>query len=356
MVLSGVVFAYEAFVYNVIFLGRIVPALGQGMPALQFSVLFNVVWSLALWSFIQAHRTDPGTVPKQWHEFVEGLGAALPIVLARQEFQPGRATHCSKCDKSRPERAHHCCYCGVCVLRYDHHCPWINNCVGLNNHKFFLLSVLYSCLAGVIAFATALPELFYCVRIVATLDPADLEVNNLTKPTVVAFLIFGVIACVVTILLTMLLTTYLSFAAQNLTTVEEEYINMANPFNLGGVVANFEQIFGALGMDWIVPVTPCRPKTDGIFFPHAAELDAVEVPLTVQRSVPSSGSLGSTVDDACADVFPCQDDADRLRLWRLRYHVHQEFMPQARAAELDEYNWLRAPRWNSCCARTLPEE
>lgn len=130
MVCSLLVFLYEGLAFNMVYLGRILPALGKDVMVIPFMVLFNVTWCLAVWSYVVAHVYDPGVVPKQWHEFVSQVGDSLVVVPARLEFQPGKATMCRKCGVPRPERAHHCHVCGVCVLRMDHHCPWIRNCVG----------------------------------------------------------------------------------------------------------------------------------------------------------------------------------------------------------------------------------
>ncbi|CDW84555.1 dhhc zinc finger domain containing protein [Stylonychia lemnae] len=50
---------------------------------------------------------------------------------------------CSDCKVIRTTRSRHCVICNLCVERFDHHCPWINNCIGIGNHFYFLLYVLF---------------------------------------------------------------------------------------------------------------------------------------------------------------------------------------------------------------------
>ena len=51
--------------------------------------------------------------------------------------------YCDKCQNSKPTRTHHCQRCNRCTIRMDHHCPWIGTCVGINNYKYFFLTLVY---------------------------------------------------------------------------------------------------------------------------------------------------------------------------------------------------------------------
>jgi len=147
MTLVVMIFFFEGAAYNVVFIREILQIAGKSELATTYLIIFNTLWGLALLSYFQAHSSDPGIVPDRWHKFVQSMGDALPVAVAKSEWQPGLATWCKTCGP-RPERSHHCSLCGICVLRMDHHCPWICNCVGIGNHKFFLLLIVYAFLAS----------------------------------------------------------------------------------------------------------------------------------------------------------------------------------------------------------------
>eukprot|EP00419_Tripos_fusus_P052524 CAMPEP_0172804640 /NCGR_PEP_ID=MMETSP1075-20121228/5310_1 /TAXON_ID=2916 /ORGANISM="Ceratium fusus, Strain PA161109" /LENGTH=443 /DNA_ID=CAMNT_0013643257 /DNA_START=25 /DNA_END=1357 /DNA_ORIENTATION=+ len=265
------IYIYEAATYNLIFLGRILPARGKEVLVVPFMVVFNVLWGLALWSYLQAHWSDPGAIPQRWQDFALSLGDALPVAPARLEWQPGKATWCKKCSIPRPERAHHCHICGICVLRMDHHCPYIFNCVGFNNHKHFLLLVLYSSLTCVTALVTSAPELIYCSAAVLHADHDGAK--RLQTSEIIGFLIFGLLALFLTFLVTPMVPAHLMLAARNQTSIEGNYTNMPNPFDRGSCAANIAEVFGSYGPDWFIPMRPTRPLGDGVSFVRNDESD-----------------------------------------------------------------------------------
>jgi len=322
-------FVFEGAAYNLIFLGRILPAVGKEAFVLPLGIAFNLVWGLALVSYLRAHASDPGRVPQQWQDFCRTVGDALPVAPPRHEWQPGKATFCERCEIPRPERAHHCAACKVCVLRMDHHCAWIDNCVGFHNHKFFFLLVIYACSASIFAFATSLPEFLLCLVDITGLQDglgldASKRLENTRKTDVLAFLISGILSLFFAVLLVPMVNTHVPLGTRNETAIESNYNNMPNPFDQGSRVANLAQIFGAWGPDWALPVRPFRPVSDGITFPRSQEGDT------------------ETFSDMLEDDLALESDTERL--WRHRYQVRRvDKSPRGEAVEAGPLQTLA--RW-----------
>jgi len=191
----------------------------------------------------------------------------LQVAPVRKDWQAGKVTMCRFCAKPRPERAHHCTVCGVCVMRLDHHCPWINNCVGFNNHKYFLLTCFYTVLACTAGLFSTLPELMsVAAGLRAALHGAQSDIALGTFDEL-SFLLFGFVAVLIATFVMPLFGIQLQMTIRNRTAVEENYTVSPNPFDRGAVLANLAQIFGTLGPDWLLPIKPLRPVTDGLTFP-----------------------------------------------------------------------------------------
>jgi len=262
------VLSFQCYVYNVVYLGRILPAIDKEDFIPVFAVLFNVVWLITLWCYVSVHYSDPGTVTDQWRSFVQNT-SGLDVIVSRQEWQPGKVTTNKKSNEIRPERAHFCSTLRKDILRMDHFCPWTGNCVGANNHKHFLLLGFYGALAGLVAFLTALPDLIGCTTGYSENALVWVNVSAIDRSL---FISFGVLAVLVVLLLVGLVTSHFPLACRNMTTIEELYTNMPNPYDQQNWFRNLEQVFGTFGWDWFLPVQSRHLKSDGFSYRRNGEV------------------------------------------------------------------------------------
>merc|ERR1719401_2801171 len=92
------------------------------------------------------------------------------------------------------------------------------------------------------------------------------ETASLTLVDIFVFLTSGVLVMLTSVFIAQMARVHLVLACKNLTTIEELYDNMRNPFDQGSVLANLSQVFGSFDVDWVLPITPKNPLCDGVTF------------------------------------------------------------------------------------------
>lgn len=82
---------------------------------------------------------------------------------------------CMRCSCRRPPRAKHCVECDRCVLRRDRHCYLLGCCIGFYNHKFFILTLLYSTIILGITFDDVVKYL------IKNIDEVNTKINPIVQ-------------------------------------------------------------------------------------------------------------------------------------------------------------------------------
>lgn len=129
------------------------------------SIGFCLVAAMAIISHLKAMCTDPGAVPPDAEPVPDSLnanGGRVEEGIDVPRKKPKRL--CRRCNSFKPDRAHHCSICKRCIIKMDHHCPWVNNCVGIGNHKYFLLFILYTFFSCTYSMFLVILRFTYCLR------------------------------------------------------------------------------------------------------------------------------------------------------------------------------------------------
>uniref|UniRef100_A0A7S3DJE5 Palmitoyltransferase n=1 Tax=Palpitomonas bilix TaxID=652834 RepID=A0A7S3DJE5_9EUKA len=197
-------------------------------PSNLLLALFTAVGSIGCDVFlVKAARAEPGLIKA-------GVVTLLEIrsLLIRNRLQ---SDVCMTCRGWRPLRSKHSRQMNRCVAKFDHYCPWIYNDVGYNNHRYFLLYLLFQ-IIGLVSFQLILaPYVFSSVK---GGDYRSLFTSNLV------FFVLFLHYCFFTLFIGLLAATHSTYCLTNFTSNESvnwhryEHFKGAdgsynNPFSMG---------------------------------------------------------------------------------------------------------------------------
>ncbi|CAK9077263.1 unnamed protein product [Durusdinium trenchii] len=226
--------------------------------ALDPNVHVGNIQTLRTWSFLKCAFSDPGFVPQWWLDEHQHCRAE-PSFFG---WQPGRVSSCAKCQVVRPERAHHCSVCGKCVLRMDHHCPWVGNCVGAKNHKYFILMLAYGIISAITYASSAYPILSAMLG----RGHGRWTMGNLGAGGWGLFSMGAVLSASLGLAMSILFLSHLWLMAVNRTSIEVAYSGRTSLRGRRVLAREAAQLCGRCGVDWLLPIAPLRPTSDGCKF------------------------------------------------------------------------------------------
>ncbi|KEG03744.1 hypothetical protein YYE_01770 [Plasmodium vinckei vinckei] len=224
--------------------------------------IFHFFLLMFLINYILSIVTPPGYIPntEEWvfKDFGENNSNDIDNYLIEKK-KTGERRFCKWCCKYKPDRAHHCRICKTCILKMDHHCPWIYNCIGYNNHKYFMLSLIYCSITTIFISLTMLNSVIEAIN------------HNETPFNDLFLLLFGeTLNSFLALIVTCFLLFHLWLTFKNMTTIEfcEKRTNYHNQsyskFYNKGLYKNLKEVFGESPFLWLLPIN--NKKDDIIYF------------------------------------------------------------------------------------------
>lgn len=236
------------------------------------TIAFNIIFTLAMTSFLRAVFTDPGYIPDSWSVHPDDLESGertrlMPAVLQTQEKKhDGTVRICRKSKPAmyKPDRAHYCRVMQRCVLKMDHFCPWLNNCIGFYNHKFFVLFVAYMAMITVFMVFVMTPVF---VNIVSNMEQITLDLKDQEFHVSLTYLML----CLLSVGLSAFFIFHAYLVLFNYTTIEflekrgcQPPPDHVNRYHLGPW-GNICSVFGNNILTWWLPVR-WTVEGDGLSF------------------------------------------------------------------------------------------
>ena len=153
-------------------------------------------------------------------------------------------SYCEPCGQVIPPRSEHCEFCKCCILRVDHHCLWMgNSCVGLLNHKFFILYLIYLTLANLLIALLFFKAIFF---------GEQRGLLNLMERSMSEALVF-LLACSLLVGMGIFTAFQITMLLKNKTSFELNLSVTSTPFKHDDPMKNVQMVFGTQRSQWLSP-------------------------------------------------------------------------------------------------------
>jgi len=225
-----------------------------------------------------ASTTNPGAVPLGARPIPASLASESDSVQTERDVQRGGLRRrrgirrCRKCnDNYKPGRAHHDSVTGRCVVKMDHYCPWVGNAVGIMNHKFFILFILYTFLTACVSLSLILIRVIRCQYYVpegatGSANSAMEQYHCSSNHTTVIFILSIITVLFFFFTFCMLLeqTEAISTNMSKIARMKTRAGMVSHPNEYAPVTNEFNEVFGgthpSLSWHWLVPLRVKFPE------------------------------------------------------------------------------------------------
>ena len=221
-------------------------------------LIYLLLFILSLVSYIRTTFTHPGYIPRNWKH-----PRAFDLHHTQQH------NYCRKCLTYQVSRSFHCPSCSKCILRMDHHCIWVNNCIGAGNHKYYILTMIYTWLISLITLISGIVGLISVLQ-----DLGGVNFHGAASLWLAVKLCVIIFSFTYSILWLFIITPSLILSCRciihNLTRIERLQMLQAlqtgqqdtfNSYDRGSWVANVKEFMGRNPLLWLFPTSPHTPVT-----------------------------------------------------------------------------------------------